>query len=133
MNLVVDANILFAALIKDSISYEILVFGKFHFFTPEYIFQELVKHKEEILNKTKRSKKEFYIALGILKEKINIVPLTDLIEYLPRAQEICPDPNDEAYFTLALKLNCAIWSNDKELKNQNKIKVYSTKDLLEVI
>jgi len=133
MDLIVDANILFAALIKDSISYEILLLGEFYFFTPEYIFQEFMKHEEEILEKTKRSKEEFYTALEILKEKIYIFPLDKLTTYLPKAQEICPDPNDEAYFALALKLNCAIWSNDKELKNQKYIRVYNTKELLEII
>ena len=36
------------------------------------------------------------------------------------------------YFALALKLNCGIWSNDKKLKNQDKVKVYSTEDLLKI-
>ena len=34
------------------------------------------------------------------------------------------------YFALELKLNWGIWSNDKKLKEQNKVKVYSTEDLL---
>lgn len=40
---------------------------------------------------------------------------------------------DSEYFALALKLNCAIWSNDKRLKQQDKIKVYSTEDLVKVL
>ena len=38
-----------------------------------------------------------------------------------------------AYFALALKLNCAIWSNDKKLKEQNKIQVCSTHELSKII
>jgi len=45
VDLVIDANVLFAALIKDSFSYNILFCGKFHLFTPEYIFEELEKHE----------------------------------------------------------------------------------------
>jgi predicted nucleic acid-binding protein len=49
------------------------------------------------------------------------------------AKKICPDPKDAFYFAAALKLNCAIWSNDKELKNQNYVKVYSTSDLVKML
>ncbi len=38
MDLVVDANIIFAALIKDNLSYYLLFGGRFHLCTPEYIF-----------------------------------------------------------------------------------------------
>ena len=37
------------------------------------------------------------------------------------------------YFALALKLNCPIWSEDKALKKQSKVKVYSTSELLKEI
>jgi len=43
-----------------------------------------------------------------------------------------PDPDDMAYFALALKLNCAIWSNDKKLKEQDKVKVYNTHELSKI-
>ena len=40
---------------------------------------------------------------------------------------------DVLYFALALKLKCGIWSNDKKLKEQNKVKVYCTGELLKEI
>jgi len=52
MDLVVDANVIFAVLIKDSFSYHLLFSGRFNLFTPEYIFTEFEKHKMEILEKT---------------------------------------------------------------------------------
>ena len=51
MDLVIDANVLFSALIKDSFAYNLLFSDTFHIFTPEYIFTELEKHKDEILEK----------------------------------------------------------------------------------
>ncbi|MBI5332429.1 MAG: hypothetical protein HZB65_02565 [Candidatus Aenigmarchaeota archaeon] len=54
MDLVVDANILFSALIKDSFAHNLLFNERFHLFTPDYIFSEFEKHKEEILKKTER-------------------------------------------------------------------------------
>jgi len=57
------------------------------------------------------------------------VPFKDIEQCLNEAEKISPDKDDVIYFALALKLNCAIWSNDKNLKEQNRIKIYSTSDL----
>ncbi len=103
MDLVVDANVLFSALIKEGFSHNLFFNENLHLFTPEYIFTELEKHKKELLNKTEK------------------------------AEEITPDPDDMAYFALALKLNCAIWSNDKKLKPQDKVEVYNTHELDKII
>ena len=129
MDLVVDANVLFAALIKDSFSHDILFGGKFHLFTSEYIFTELEKHKEEIMEKTEQTTEEFFRLIETLKRRIIIVPLEELVPYIKEAEKLTPDPDDMAYFALALKLNCAIWSNDKKLKEQNKVEVYNTHEL----
>ena len=129
MDLVIDANVLFSALIKKSFSYHLLFSGKFHLFTPEYIFAELEKHKEELMNKTERTTEEFYRLVETLKRRIVIVPLEELVPYVEEAEKLTPDPGDMAYLALALKLNCAIWSNDKKLKEQNKIEVYNTYEL----
>src|SRR3989338_6168107 len=133
MDLVIDANILFSALIKDSFNYILLLGGKFHLFTPEYIFTELEKHKEEILEKTERTAEEFFRLVETLKRRIVIVPLEELTPYVEEAEKLTPDPDDMAYFALALKLNCAIWSNDKKLKEQKTIKVYHTHELNKII
>ena len=129
MGVVVDANVIFAVLIKDSFSYHLLFSGRFHLFTPEYIFIEFEKHKEEILKKTERTTEDFFRLLEILKRRITLVPLEEIREYVNEAEKITPYPNDTVYFALALKLNCAIWSNDKKLKEQDKIKVYHTHEI----
>jgi predicted nucleic acid-binding protein len=45
------------------------------------------------------------------------------------AKKISPDPDDVLYFAAAIRIRCGIWSNDKKLKNQEQIPVYSTHDL----
>jgi predicted nucleic acid-binding protein len=44
--------------------------------------------------------------------------------------EIAPHEEDIPCFALALALNSPIWSNEKEFKNQSKIKVFSTSDIV---
>tara|TARA_Y100000310_G_C20703481_1_gene832293 strand:- start:5418 stop:5819 length:402 start_codon:yes stop_codon:yes gene_type:complete len=133
MKIIVDANILFAALIKENVSYDILYEKRFNFFTPEYIFTEFTKHKEEILSKTDRTSEEFYRTLKILKRKISIISLKDITPFLSEAEKTSPDKDDIVYIASAFKLNCHIWSNDKNLKEkQNKIKVYNTEEIMKL-
>lgn len=131
MNLVIDANILFAVLIKESTTYELLFSNKLRLYAPEYILEEFSKYQEEILKKTKRTEKDFEELLNILKRRIKIISLNELTKHISKAQQISPDPKDIAYFALALKLKLGIWSNDKALKNQDIVNVYNTQEIIE--
>jgi len=91
MDLVIDANVLFSALIKDGFAYNLLFTGLFHIFAPEYIFSELEKHKEELLKKTEQTDEEFFRLVETLKRRIVIVPLEELVHYVEDASEITPD------------------------------------------
>lgn len=130
MDLIIDANILFSILIQQGKNEEILFLESIHVFAPEFLFEEFDKYKKLILEKTKRHENDFEEFLLILKKKIKIIPNEETEKYIEEARITCPDKNDIDYFALALKFNCGIWSNDKNLKKQNKIKIYSTEDLI---
>ena len=130
MDLIIDANILFAALVKDGATIELILEYDFHLFAPEFLFDEFSKYKDELLEKTKRTPEEFDQILDLLKLKINVVPKEDFETFLEQAHKISPDPDDAVYFALALKINAGIWSNDKKLNEQNRIRIYATKELL---
>lgn len=130
MNLVVDANILFSALIKNSLTARLLFDNSLDLYTPEYILEEFAKHEKEILGKTHRSREEFSEVMHMLKEIITVFPKEYYKEFMAEAEKVCPDKDDTMYFALAMKLRCSIWSNDKKLKEQNKIDVYSTQEIL---
>ncbi len=49
MDLIVDANILFAALIKNNMTTELLFKNIFHLYAPEYLLEEFIDHKDEII------------------------------------------------------------------------------------
>jgi len=130
MDLVVDANEIFAALIKESKTHELIFDERLHLFTTEFFFTEFNEHSEEIQEKTEKTEEELNHLLDVLKKKIKLIPLEELLPYVDEAEEISPDPDDVAYIALALKLKCGIWSQDKALKEkQNKVQVYSTEDL----
>ncbi|MDD5148444.1 MAG: PIN domain-containing protein [Candidatus ainarchaeum sp.] len=134
MRFVVDANILFAALIKDGTTRRILLFSEHEFFSPDFSIEEFKKHLPELSEKTGLEAAE----INVLFEKIaksaalKIVPFEKFFDAKSQAEKISPDAGDAAYFALALHLNCAIWSNDKEMKNQDAIKIFSTKELMQM-
>jgi putative PIN family toxin of toxin-antitoxin system len=132
MKLVVDANILFAALIKKGSTAELLISDKLQLFAPEFLFTEFTKYEELILTKTHRSHEEFNQLLEILKEQITIIPKKKIAPFIDKAEKISPDPKDNVYLALAFALKSNIWSNDKRLKQgQEKITVFSTEELIE--
>ncbi|MEK0336574.1 MAG: PIN domain-containing protein [Nitrosopumilus sp.] len=130
MLLVVDANILFSAAIKEAKTSELLVSDGLEIITPEFIFSEFKKHKDEVLEKTHRSPEDFSKFLLVVEDKIEVIPGSELKPFLKEANSLSPDPDDIQYFAAALKYNCAIWSDDAALKKQSEVKVYSTSELL---
>lgn len=58
MDLVVDANIVFAALIKESKIHELIFDEKLHLFTTEFFFTEFEKHAKELQEKTGKTEEE---------------------------------------------------------------------------
>ena len=132
MDLVVDANILFVALIRDSVTSELMLHEDMHLFAPEFLLKEFEKYKKLIKKRTNRSEDEFKIAFDVFERRILLVPYEEIKPFIKKAKAISPDPKDVPYVALALKLQIAIWSNDKNLKRKQKdVVVYSTEDLLD--
>jgi predicted nucleic acid-binding protein len=133
MKLVVDANILFSSLIKDSTTRKILLLDDFNLFTPEYVFIELEKHIDYIQKKSKLNKKNIELLIDIIMININVVPIDEYKKDIPEAYKIMKDidENDTAFLAVALYLKAdGIWSNDPDFLKQHKIKTFTTKDLV---
>src|SRR4030042_3200973 len=133
MDLVIDANILFSILIKEGKTEELLFQESIHAYAPEFLFDEFLKYEQLILEKTSRSHEEFQELMNILKKKITITPNKETEQQMNEAKKISPDKKDTKYFALAIKLKCAIWSNDKALKAQSKIRIYNTQELMRML
>ena len=134
MEIVIDANILFAALIANKTTRKLILKSELIIYSPQFIIEEFLNHLNELENKTGLNKEILKELVNefIIKANIVIVPKSDFESFIQKAKEISPDTDDIMYFALALKFKCPIWSNDKKLKDQNKIKIYSTEDLLKL-
>jgi predicted nucleic acid-binding protein len=133
MILIVDANILFAALIKNSLTAELMFNADFQLYTCEFIIDEFFKYEKEIMKKTHRTKEEFITIMHQLKDIITVIPKEEYSKLMIEAEKFSPDPKDTLYFALALKLNASIWSNDDRLKKQDKVVIHKTSDLMKLV
>ena len=131
MRIVVDANVIFAALIKEGICAKLLTADCFNFYAPEFVLEEVEKYKSDILKKTARTQEKFEEIEGVIKMRVQIVPEDQLIAYDKKARKLTKDRKDWDYVASALSLKCGIWSFDKGFTN-DKIKVYTTAEIAEL-
>ncbi|UCE73071.1 MAG: hypothetical protein JSV56_08500 [Methanomassiliicoccales archaeon] len=132
MDLIVDSNIIFAALIRDSITAKLLFVDNLHLYAPEFLLEEVQKYHKYLAAKTHRSNEEFESIYNVIKKRVFFIPMDYITPFIEKADKISPDPDDSVYFAAALKMNISIWSNDKRLTKQNKVKIYTTQHLYEL-
>ena len=135
MEIIVDANIFIAALLKNGATRKLLLNDELALYAPEYVIEEIFNHIQECEKKSHlpRSSLEELVKVLIIESKMIIIPKDELRQYIKKADEITPDPDDVMYFAAALKQNIGIWSNDKALQQQKIVKVYSTNDLIKLL
>ena len=132
MKIVLDSNILFSAIIKDSKTRRIILEYEELFLFPQYIFEEMEEHMDELLKKSKLSNQNFNTLLTILLRKVAIIPNEVLLPYRQRALDVVKniDKDDILFIACALAYpDSIIWSNDKKLKSQKTVKVLNTEEI----
>lgn len=133
MELVVDANVLFSAFLKEAVTRECLLDSRLTLFAPEYFVIETSNHLKLDAPLRKRiglPEHQFDELLGILTAGIHVVPEAMYESKLEEALTIAPHKEDSPYFALALKWNIPVWTNDKGFKNQNRVLIYNTTELV---
>jgi len=121
MKLIIDTNVIFSGLIRNSTTRTILLSPFFEFYIPDFYDIEFKKYKSLILEKFGGSEKELQDVIDILHEKIMIVIEEEYLENMARAQEIIGDidPKDSPFIALALSIeNDGIWTRDKHFQKQ---------------
>src|SRR3990172_9856332 len=122
MKLVIDSNIIFSALSKNSTTRNIILSDAFDLNAPEYIFSEITKHKELLLRKSRLDERDFDALLLLLQKHIHLDSYEKYDKKMTVAEDILKDIDitDSPFLALALALNCSIWSNDGHFKQQDK-------------
>jgi putative PIN family toxin of toxin-antitoxin system len=135
MNIVIDTNRFIAALIKEGITREIITNQKINLLFPEFVLEEIYEHAAEIIYKAGISEKEFYTLILRLLKNVRVIPIDMIYNFKEAAENIMGniDKDDNIFIATALAFNCPIWSEDKHLLKQNKIKIFNTAELMRYI
>ncbi len=130
MKVTVDANILFSALLKDGATRRVWFNPGLELFAPAFLLSEFYKYKSYLTKKFSGSGEEFEELLGKLIVQARFVADEELVPFLPAASSLTNDEKDWLYVACALCKNTVIWSNDKGFRNQRRVEVFSTEELI---
>ena len=108
---------------------ELMLNPKLELVAPDFILDEFMEHKDEISLKSNLSYSQLLASIILLSNRVNFISLDNYKDCLLEAARVSPDKDDIDYIALAINLNCSIWSNDKGLKDQKRISIYSTEEL----
>jgi len=133
LKLLVDTNVLMKALIKDSLVRATLLNPANDYYIPEYAFEEIGKHIDTLEKKTGLGEEEIRLFLGILATNLRVVPKEEVLGRWSEAESIMGsvDRDDTPFVAAALASSCeAIWSDDKDFKRQNRLRILNTREVL---
>ena len=138
IQIVVDTNILMSALLKDnSITAQLIRSEFFDMYYPQDGLSEIKRYKDYIISKRKRTlqKQSLEYALKFILEPIHVIPCKLYSQRIKDAYEVMKDidEKDTPFLALALQLQCSIWSDDNHLRQQNAVKVYTTKEIIQLV
>ena len=132
MRFVVDANVVFSALIADATTRALLIDLDHEYYTPEFVHTEIRKHRSTIEEKSGVSTSGVEVVLDTLFDELVLVPDADLNPHLQTADDAIGDTDrdDVPYLAAALATDATIWSDDGDFTKQSRVDVYTTSDMV---
>lgn len=131
MKLVVDANILFAALLKNGWSRQLWVTPGLELVAPAYLMVEFESHRSEIFSKFKGSREDFDSLFRHLIAYVKLVEDAELKPYVAPVMSLSSDSDDWLYLACALFCGGDLWSSDKGFQPQKRFRVWRTDELID--
>ena len=131
MEIVVDSNILFSALLKaDGRLAEIILNPAFHInhHTCYFLYVEIFKYKERILKFSKLEEADLLEVLYRMVKRINFVNEESIAtEVWQQARQLTDsiDTKDTPFVALTLSLNATLWTGDRKLLDDLQAKGFA--------
>ncbi len=134
MNVVVDANIIIAALLGSRGVIALITSQNYHYYSPKKIIDELKRKKKFIIQRIGQAEEEFDINLNAILVFIKIVDSIEYRDFLDDAIRMIGDrdSNDIDFLACALYVNAGfIWTEDKDFIEQKLIPIKNTDKFIE--
>ena len=122
--LVVDANRVYSAILKDGETRRAMMNTGAALFAPRFLRIEIEKHKPDIVRRSRVPVEDVEEALAILHRRIAWVSNDELAPHLVTADAAlgAVDGKDVPYLACALAVNAdAIWSHDLDFEKQTLV------------
>lgn len=133
MQLVVDANILLAALLRASTTRGLVFDPRLDLRAPEHIRNEVERHlvaSDRFRSRLNMNQEELAMMLSLLFANVQIIDEKFFNYHLPQAAKLAPHRKDMPYIALALAFAIPVWSNDAGIRVQRSVAIITTKDLI---
>lgn len=133
MRLVIDANVVIAALVRDSAVRRLLLLGGHELHVPAYLLEEVESHWAELQPRSGLSPEALREVLRILREHFHEHAPAEYEARFEEARSLLAgrDPDDVPYVALALALGAdGVWSEDRDLTTREGVRVYRTVEVL---
>lgn len=134
--LIVDANVVIAAVLRNSTTRSLLLDWKIGLAAPQTLLEETfrnIRENEEIKAKSGLSSSQLTALLNRVTANNEIIQAKYYADTMSLARTLCVHEQDAPYIALSLKLDCPIWTNDNNLLRNKELKTVSTKELIEQI
>jgi predicted nucleic acid-binding protein len=133
MRFVVDANVVISGLISDSATRRLLIEIEPNLLTPAYVYDEVDKHTEMVMEKSGLEEHEVEQLIHTLFKRIEVIPRAEITGSMQEAARAMrdADPDDAMYVAAALERDAALWSDDGDYDNQDLVDVATTTDIFE--
>lgn len=131
-NLVVDANALFGALLRDSTNRNLILHGQLDLHAPEWLWDELERNRAFLVKKSGAPDAAFDLLIEGLQDHVRSIPLATIEPHMETALERLDEEDefDAPYVAAALAIEGGIWSHDKTLGTNAGVPVYTTGEIL---
>ncbi len=128
-----DTNVLLSALIRPAKSRALLCCSKINLYAPEQILEETLAHRDEIILKSGVSDVDFSKLMEFLSSRIIVMNNKEFKHMLKPAMKLIGHVEDAPFIALCLYKNIPLWSDDKALKKQSSVGVFSTSELIKEV
>ncbi len=132
MKLIVDTNIVMAALIKEGMCRYLLTHFDGELYAIKLLANEREKYKEYLLKKTGINEEMLQRIVQLIYDKMILLDDTLIEQHMEQAKKIIAkyDNDDVPFIAAALAVQADIWSDDDHFKQQTQIKVWTTEELV---
>lgn len=134
MRLVVDSNVVFAALLRDGATRALLIDPPLDLMSPEWMLSEIQGHGDDIARRAAITPDELGLLLALLTEGIEVVPREAYEDLMSEAHARIGklDPGDVPFLALALARTCdGIWTQNARHFRGAGVPTWTTKRVAE--